>query len=195
MLGNLVAKPAAIAEVSLGGDNQESAYAAYVDSGKSLERVLVINMVAYNSTEGGTGEVALDPSDLKPRGSRKYALTVDGLSSGTPVLLQRLMANGSDAISGITWDGYSYNDDLDNGKPVRLKNVTIGETTKAGDGGVVNIEVPDSSAVILTFGKKGESPQSVQPDNHGSSSSGAAQESQPKKSGVGRGLNIMGWQL
>lgn len=195
MLGNLVDKPAAIAEITLGGDNQESAYAAYTDSGKSLERVLMINMVAYNSTVDGTGEVALDPSDLKPRGSRKYALAVNGISSGTPVLLQRLMANGSDAITGITWDGYSYNYEENGGKPVRLNNITVGETVKAGDGGVVNVEVPDSSAVILTFGKKNESPQSVKPDNHGESSSGAAKESQPQKSGARRGLNIMGWEM
>jgi hypothetical protein len=59
------------------------------------------------------------------------------------------MANGSNAITGITWDGYSYNYELDGGKPVRLHNVTVGETARVSNDGVVAIDVPYSSAVIL----------------------------------------------
>ena len=195
MLGNLVDHPAAIANIPL-SDNQESAYAAYVDSGKTLERILVINLNAYNSTVDGEGVVPLGNPDQRP--SKKYSFTVEGLSSGTSVLLQRLLASGSDAISGITWDGYSYNYEEDEGRPVRLKNVTNGETVKAGEGGVVNVDVPDSSAVLLYLGKTGGGSSdsgSGEPLNHGESSSGAAAESEPQKSGARRGMNIMGWEL
>ncbi|KAL1998863.1 hypothetical protein VTN02DRAFT_5464 [Thermoascus thermophilus] len=45
-----------------------------------------------------------------------------------PLSVQRLLANGRHAITGITRDGWSYNYELDGGKPVRLDNVTVGET-------------------------------------------------------------------
>lgn len=196
MLGNLVDHPSMIASVPLsGGDNQQAAYAAYVDSGSSLVRVLVLNLNAYNSTVDGKGVVPLDPGDLASRPSRKYSFSVEGFSKGTPVLLQRLWASGSDAISGITWDGYSYNYEEAKGKPVRMKNVTIGETVAVGDDGVVNVEVPDSSAVMLDFGKT-SAPQSSgleSPQNHGEPSSHAAQGSESQKSEAGR--NIMGSEL
>ena len=62
--------------------------------------------------------------------------------------LKRLVANGSDAITGITWDGWSYNYELNNGKPVRLGNVTVGETVKVVSG-KATVGVEDSSAVVL----------------------------------------------
>lgn len=61
------------------------------------------------------------------------------------------MANGSDALSGITFDGYSYNYELDNGLPVRLHNVTRGECIEVGAEGKANVKVPASSAVIVNL--------------------------------------------
>ena len=61
------------------------------------------------------------------------------------------MANGSDAITGVTFDGYGYDYELDNGKPVSLANVTRDETLAVGRRGVVNVKVPDSSAVLVSF--------------------------------------------
>jgi hypothetical protein len=63
--------------------------------------------------------------------------------------VQRLMANGSNAITGITYDGVSYNYELDEGRPVKQENVTTGEVLKVGAGGVLEVDVPWSSAVIL----------------------------------------------
>jgi hypothetical protein len=40
---------------------------------------------------------------------------------------------------------------LDSGKPVRLANVTTGETLRVGKGGVVELVVPDSSFAVLEF--------------------------------------------
>jgi len=42
------------------------------------------------------------------------------------------MANGSDAITGVTWNGISYNHDLGFGKPARLSNGTRDEDVAVG---------------------------------------------------------------
>jgi hypothetical protein len=119
----------------------ESAYAAYVN--EKLARIAVINMRAYNYTVNGTSSV-LNPVK---RPSQDYSFQV---LEECEVEVKRLYANGSDAISGITWDGWSYNWELDHGKPVRLHNVTVGETVRAEDG-LVKVTVQDSTAVILNF--------------------------------------------
>lgn len=136
-----------VAEMVRGGDNvrvlnlplpeeTSAAYAAYVDN--KLARIAVINLVEYNYT---------DTNPTAERPSAKYAFQVP--STTEPLSVQRLLANGSNAITGITWDGWSYNYELDGGKPVRLDNVTVGETVSPNKEGVVEIEVPYSSAVIL----------------------------------------------
>lgn len=107
--------------------------------------MIIIDLTAYNSTLGGTG-TSPDP-DAPARPSTQYAFAVpweDGRVS-----IRRLHANGSDAISGITWDGWSYNYELDEGKPVKLNNVTIGESVEIKDG-KVQVEVAASEAVVLS---------------------------------------------
>jgi hypothetical protein len=115
----------------------EAAYAAYV--GGKLARIAVVNLVEYNYTDS-------DPTAPRPSASYDFQLPSEFKS----VSVQRLLANGSNALSGITWDGYSYNYELEGGKPVRLGNVTVGETARADKNGVVTIDVPYSSAVMLT---------------------------------------------
>lgn len=115
----------------------EAAYAAYV--GGKLARIAVINLVEYNYTDS-------DPTAPRPSASYNFQLPPEFKS----VSVQRLLANGSNALSGITWDGYSYNYELEGGKPVRLGNVTVGETARVDKKGVVTIDVPYSSAVMLT---------------------------------------------
>ncbi len=65
------------------------------------------------------------------------------------------MANGSDAITGITFDGWSYNYEVRAGRPVRLGNVTVGERVVVGEGGVVTVRVADASGVVLDVGGVG----------------------------------------
>jgi hypothetical protein len=142
ILGNLVKSAVTIANLPL-QNTYEAAYAAYVNS--TLARVAVINMRQYNYTVNGTSSL-LNPV---PRSSLSYDFAVpDGC--GDRVRVQRLWANGSDAISGITWDGHSYNYELDQGKPVRLTNVTTGEILSV-QGGSVSVTVPDSSVAVLNF--------------------------------------------
>lgn len=143
MLGNLVKGEVQIANLPLEGV-EESAYAAYVDG--KLRRVAVVNMREYNYTVNGTSDV-LNPV---PRPVQNYTFAVSKDCAGEWLGVKRLYANGSDAVSGITWDGWSYNWDLDHGKPVRLHNVTTGEKVLV-TGGTVTVEVLDSSAAILEF--------------------------------------------
>ncbi|KAH9892973.1 glycoside hydrolase family 79 protein [Xylariomycetidae sp. FL2044] len=169
-VGNSRIEPVAVAELPLGGgdggggtnndddeeeeddDSMEAAYAAYVNN--VLMRIMVINLRAYNYTINGTGP-GLNPA---PRPARTFSFDVGGTTTaaaddgtGVSVGVSRLLANGSDAVTGISWDGWSYNYELDAGRPVRLGNVTVGETAEVRDG-VVTVAVPDSQAVMLDFG-------------------------------------------
>jgi len=106
-------------------------------------------MREYNYTVNGTSDVV----NAVPRPSREYAFAVPEYCE-EEVVVKRLWANGSDAISGISWDGVSFNWELDEGRPVRLGNVTSGERVRV-EGGVVRVEVLDSMAVVLAFGEEG----------------------------------------
>jgi hypothetical protein len=122
-----------------------AAYAAYVED--QLSRVLLLNMRPYNHTQGGLGGSQLNQEE---RPVRQFTLAVNSIDDGTVVAVRRLRGNGSDAITGITFDGWSYNWELDNGKPVRLENVTTGETVTVRNG-IIAMQLPDSEAVILDF--------------------------------------------
>ncbi|KAI1752660.1 glycoside hydrolase family 79 protein [Xylaria castorea] len=159
-LGNLRIEPVRVAHLDLGnsgggGGNstdpavgvQDAAYGAYVDN--ALTRIMVINMRAYNYTLNGAGD--LDARNPAPRKVRTYSFGVAGFADGREAHVRRLYANGSDAITGITWDGLSYNYELNLGMPVRLHNVTTRERVLVKNG-AVEVAVPDSQAVVLDFG-------------------------------------------
>ena len=114
--------------------------------------VVILNLLSYNTTLDGAGLVPLPPSSIPPRGQVEYTLHLEGVSPGRVVGIRRLMANGSDAITGITFDGWSYNYELDQGRPVRLGNVTVGERVVVQEGGVVTVRVGDASGVVLDVG-------------------------------------------
>jgi hypothetical protein len=141
MLGNLTKTNVSITNIPLSSE-LESAYAAYVDG--ELARVAIINLAEYNYTDssGAAGTTG-------PRPRVTYNISVPSTYGGQSVGVQRLMANGSDALSGITWDGYSYNWELDEGRPVLLRNVTRGETVKVGPGGELQVVLPFSSVAIV----------------------------------------------
>lgn len=141
-LGDLTAGSVRVASIPL-DSSYEAAYAHYTNN--TLTKIAVINMRQYNGTLNGTLNGA---PNLVARPTKKYSFEVPGNWGG--VGIQRLLANGSDAISGISFDGVSFNYELDKGRPVRLKNVTRGERAWVR-GGTVDVKVPDSSAVILDF--------------------------------------------
>lgn len=125
-------------------DESKSAYASYVNG--ELTKIMLINLNDHNTTAQNNYTV---PS--AKRGVGKFILQVPKGCNGKTATLQRLMANGSDAVTGATFDGYSYNYELDNGKPVLLQNVTRGESVKVSRKGDLKVDVPDSSAVLLSF--------------------------------------------
>ncbi|OAA45029.1 glycoside hydrolase family 79 protein [Metarhizium rileyi] len=145
--------PVSISNIPLSSD-AESAYAAHFSPRGGvgqLARLMVVNMHGYNTTVEGAG---LQPLPNPPKRTvRKYRFLVQGVREGVSAVVHRLMANGSDAITGITYDGWSYNHDLDEGKPVRLRNMTVGEEVLV-KGGHVEVHVADSSVAILSFGNE-----------------------------------------
>lgn len=116
----------------------ESAYAAYMNG--SLARMMIISMQEYNGTEGN----AFRSNASRP--SYNYTLALPSSCSGSAVL-QRLMANGSDAQYGITFDGLSYNVG-NSGLSTRLENTTSHELANIIEGNLI-IQVPASSAVLV----------------------------------------------
>jgi hypothetical protein len=118
---------------------------------------MIINLHQYNYTVNGTSSIR----NPVARPVRNFTITIP--SSPTPMYgsaakalpsvatLRALHANGSDAITGITYDGYSYNYELNNGLPVRLANVTVGKTVNV-TGGKLVVPVEDSGAVMVDFG-------------------------------------------
>ncbi|KAH7336474.1 hypothetical protein BKA65DRAFT_459224 [Rhexocercosporidium sp. MPI-PUGE-AT-0058] len=116
-----------------------AAYAGYARGGR-LKRVMAINMQQYNASAWNEGFLS---NYSRPIERVTFDVGCSGVGS-----VRRLLAEGSDSITGIAFDGYSYNWELDNGKPVLMRNITRGETVYSR-GGKVAVEVPFSSAAIV----------------------------------------------
>lgn len=144
-LGDTGAQKTQIANLPLPME-EESAYAAYVDG--RLEKVMVVNMQEYNYS------LTTNESWTNPAGTTRpvatYTFQMDGACCGEAVV-QRLMANGSDAITGVTWNGVSYNYELQNGRPVQLHNVTSDERIQVGQDGSFSVDVPWSSVAMVNL--------------------------------------------
>ena len=142
-LGDIITNTPSISNLPLPNE-EESAYAAYVDG--KLDRVIVVNMMEYNHTAGNKY------FNHYPRPIERYDFQLPKGCHGNADV-QYLMANGSDAITGVTFDGYSYNYELNDGMPVRLHNVTVGQSVPVAEDGKMSIDVPRSSAAIVRFKK------------------------------------------
>lgn len=141
-LGDLTKGNTSVADLELGNE-YNSAYAVYKND--QLRRLVVIQMREYNYTGSSTDAV-------RPHETFQFQMPTH--SHVKRISVQRLMANGSDAITGITFDGLSYNYELDAGKPVRLNNVTQTSRTELlgiGQDGMLSVDVPWSSAAIINF--------------------------------------------
>jgi hypothetical protein len=117
-----------------------SFYTAHVNN--TLTRILIVDLHTYNTT-------ANNFTTSFPRPVQTHEFVVPrGCKSGR---VSRLMANGSDAVTGITWEGKSYAYELAEGKGVRMGNVTQGESVDVDGKGVVRVDVAWSSAVIVSL--------------------------------------------
>lgn len=136
MLGNLERGKIQILNLPL-RRSSEAAYAVYDD--EKLVRILVINMMSYNYSVPHPG----------PRPSEAYSIDLPS-SCRRAGSVQYLMANGSDAITGITFGGASYNYELNEGKPVLVNNITRIEKIYARRS-QLNVALPHSSAAMVSL--------------------------------------------
>lgn len=154
-----------VAEINLTGSGDESgggiyhsAYAAYLNG--RLARLAIVQMRAFNYSSPSSSS-----SQSRPTETFSFQLANSGADANTQqavksITAERLLANGSDAITGVTFGGYSFNYELEMGRPVLLKNVSAVEDVvvraapggaSGGDAGAFDVEVPWSSAVVLEF--------------------------------------------
>ena len=147
MLGNVSvgAPEVSITAIPVQVEGDGSAYAAFVDG--KIARVAALNLREFNSSSG---------YGAPQRPSRSFHIILPeecrGALQQKNVTAQRLTAPGSDSLFGISFDGYSYQYDLNQGRPVKLTNATVDEMVplSAGYGPVgVSVDVPDSSAVVV----------------------------------------------
>ncbi|KAJ9663459.1 hypothetical protein H2201_005667 [Coniosporium apollinis] len=124
MLGDLTNGTTQVKHLPLSSET-EAAYATYKND--VLHSIMVINIAPYDYT----------PSAARARPEKKYPFQVPSSCAGIGVV-QRLLANWSSAITGVTWNGLSYNYGLQEGKLVLLGNVTEDEITWVGQDGVFN---------------------------------------------------------
>lgn len=108
----------------------ESAYAIY--NGEKLSKLAVINMHEFNHT-------------MSHRPSRNYEFQVPNAHCAK---VERLTAPGSDSSSDVTFAGMSYDYEQQNGKPAV---VGTREEMVQIENGMLSIDVPDSSAALLTL--------------------------------------------
>ncbi|ETS83220.1 hypothetical protein PFICI_05096 [Pestalotiopsis fici W106-1] len=136
-LGNVARNKTQISSIPM-SNTTDSAYAIYKDG--SLASIAILNMAGYNYTK---------PPTTRP--SKTYSFSISDESKYKAGSVKRLMANGSDAITGITWDGYSYNYNLANGKPSRLTNITNSEQEEPVKviNGAFNVTLPHSSFTLV----------------------------------------------
>ncbi|KAJ0285507.1 hypothetical protein CBS470a_006394 [Colletotrichum nupharicola] len=146
ILGRLGKDKVQVANLPATGNGAESAYGIY-HSGK-LAKVAILNMAEYNFTASGNAtETELNKAK---RSNHSFSINLDSSFNGKTATVRRLIAPGADSITGITWDGYTFNYDVDNGKAVLVSNVTVGEEVAVSDG-KATLSIADSSAVVLEF--------------------------------------------
>lgn len=142
MLGDLTKGNTSVADLELDSE-YNSAYAAYKNG--QLRRLAVIQMRQWNYT-GQTEDMT--------RPNETFQFQMPSHLHIERISVSRLMANGSDAITGISFDGWSFDYELAEGRPVRLDNVTLTSRTEllgVDKNGVLSIELPWSSAAIISF--------------------------------------------
>lgn len=112
-------------------EDTESAYAIY--NGDQLSKLAIVNLRAFNLT-----------SSTRP--SKQYQFEVPGSYSQGKV--ERLMAPGSDSLKEVTFAGISYDYDQKKGRPVV---VDPKKEIMSIENGVLSVDVPDASAVLVSL--------------------------------------------
>jgi hypothetical protein len=135
MVGQTVKHPTNVVSIP-SNDINSAIYSAYVHS--QLARVMVINMAPSLTAES------------KNRAVSTYYFQTPLQCQGNATV-SRLTAAGHDATSEASWDGYAYEYDLGQGRPQRLQGDTNVETISVGQFGTFKVDVPHSSAAMVTL--------------------------------------------
>lgn len=135
-LGNITAGEIRVRNIPLSDSETAAAYAIYANS--KLARLMVINLKQYN--------YSVPVPDKRLEIAYNFTVPVECAGIG---MVQRLIANGSDATTGITFNGASYEYEVAKGNPKLMGNVTKDETVWVGEDGGVAIWVPWSSAALV----------------------------------------------
>jgi hypothetical protein len=148
--------------INIGSTNPQLAiYAAYVHT--QLARVMLINL-APSSASLSQDKGATYTPQAPTRPSTPFTLKAPTACQG-PATISRLWAPGHDSTSGVSWDGFSYEANMGQGRPAIIQGRARGETAAVGTDGGVKVEVENASAVMLTFncGPKGATAASAGP--------------------------------
>jgi hypothetical protein len=117
-------------------DKQTVVYAAYMHS--QLARVMLISLTPSPS------------SAAKVRRASQWAFQAPIACQGNATVA-RLTAAGHDATAGVSWNGLAFEADLGQGRPQAVQGVMKGEVVKVAQSGVFIVNVPDSSAAMVTL--------------------------------------------
>ena len=113
-------------ELQIGDGVQSSGYAAYVNG--ILERLALIQMIEWNVTHTGT----MPNVAFKVKVSPGY--------ESRRVRVERVIADGSDATSAVTFGDTSFN--TPNGEPVTVNVTGGGEVVSVGTEGLLSTNRP-----------------------------------------------------
>ncbi|KAF2499314.1 hypothetical protein BU16DRAFT_570435 [Lophium mytilinum] len=125
-----------VGSLPLGDGVTAAGYAVY--DGEVLVRVMVVDLKGWNYTIG----------THPPRPETVYAFKLPTGCKGVGVV-QRLMANGSDAVEAVTFNGRSYDYEREKGRPVVIGGVARDEVVWVGEDGGVSVVLPWSSAALV----------------------------------------------
>lgn len=134
-VGNNTGGELRVKQIALDNENM-AAYSAY--DGDALQRMALINLRMWNSTQG--------PENQRPR--REFEIKVpDGIKS---VQVKRLMAAGATETGGVSWGGVRW---MKGGEGAVEKSVDGGSQHLNVDAGTkkVTVAVKDSEAVLVTM--------------------------------------------
>ena len=132
-LGDATNNNVSVIAVPIGTNETDSGYAVY-ENGK-IARLVALNLLEWNAT-------------TTPRPNATYTFAIEDLSDSCNATVSRLIADSSNDKSGITLNGYSYDQDLNNGLPVKQAGIPSDETVIV-EGGKITLTVPQASAAIV----------------------------------------------
>ena len=145
LLGNLSASAPGVTVSELKMDGAvDAGYAAHV-AGRTA-RLALINLREYNYS------ALAGPTASRWRPVHRYSLLLPADCRRGSATVHMLMGNGSNVLGGASFDGYSYDYGLEQGRGVRVDVALNGQVLRPDAQGTLVLDLPNSSAAVLTLG-------------------------------------------